>query len=183
MCRFRLLRTTRDPRKPSIASRDLTGVSLRVHEIKRVPPIGFEPTTSALGKPRSIQLSYEGGCSQLCESLRNPIPIDRHLGRHVDRYLDSQGREIPATQPPFRPPKGLRERQKPGEFGPNDRRNPLTNRSISITVVDSPWGVNVPENRHEKGPAKCPAARPIKGSVAWLIKRSVAWPIGRDRLR
>ena len=28
-----------------------------------VPPIGFEPTTSALGKPRSIQLSYEGTCA------------------------------------------------------------------------------------------------------------------------
>jgi hypothetical protein len=111
----------------------------------------------------------------VCESLRNPIPIDRHLGRHVDRYLDSQGREIPAARPPFRPPKGLRERQKPEEFGPNDRRNPLTNRSICITVVDSPWGVNVPEIRHEKGPAKCP--------TAWLIKRSVASPIGRDRLR
>ena len=27
---------------------------------RQIPPIGFEPTTSALGKPRSIQLSYEG---------------------------------------------------------------------------------------------------------------------------
>ncbi len=26
-----------------------------------VPPTGIEPVASALGKPRSIQLSYEGG--------------------------------------------------------------------------------------------------------------------------
>jgi hypothetical protein len=27
---------------------------------KTIPPTGIEPVTSALGKPRSIQLSYEG---------------------------------------------------------------------------------------------------------------------------
>jgi hypothetical protein len=81
---------------------------------------------------------------------------------------------------PYRHPKGPREGSEPGEFGPNDRSNPLTNRSISITVVHSPWGVNVPEIRHEKGPAKWPVGLADQTATG-LTERMAAGLAGQVR--